>query len=224
MSTLEKGQVLAARYALVRRLAARDATELWEARDDASGEARLLKLVVPGRADSDAAHRRLLHGGRIQLGLRHPHLVPCEQVDPGPPAFAVYPYYARGDLSALRGRPASEVLPVLAGVADGMAALHRGERTTAEEQLRIFDKFYEVGDASQHFTSRTRFGGKGVGLGLALVKGIVEAHGGMVWVDSPGASPQTPGGSAFHILLPLKQETEDNDDVCNPGLSCHPPA
>ena len=125
MSTLEEGQVIAARYALVRRLAARDATELWEARDDASGEARLLKLVVPGRADSDTAHRRLLHGGRIQLGLRHPHLVPCEQVDAGPPAFAVYPYYARGDLSALRGRPASEVLPVLAGVADGIAALHR---------------------------------------------------------------------------------------------------
>ncbi len=125
MSTLEKGQVLAARYALVRRLTARDATELWEARDDASGEARLLKLAVPGRAGSDTAHQRLLHGARIQLGLRHPHLVPCEQVDPGPPAFAVYPYYARGDLSALRGRPASEVLPVLAGVADGMAALHR---------------------------------------------------------------------------------------------------
>ncbi len=93
-----------------------------------------------------------------------------------------------------------------------------------EEQVRIFDKFYEVGDTNQHFTSRTRFGGKGVGLGLALVKGIVEIHGGMVWVDSPGTSPQAPGGSAFYILLPLHQETEENDDVCNQGLPGHPPA
>ena len=70
MSTLEQGQVLAARYALLRRLTARDATELWQARDAASNEAKLLKLAVPGRADSDAARQRLLHGGRIQLGLR----------------------------------------------------------------------------------------------------------------------------------------------------------
>ncbi len=69
-----------------------------------------------------------------------------------------------------------------------------------EEQLRIFDKFYEVGDINDHSTSRTRFGGKGVGLGLTLVKGMIEAHGGMVWVESPGAGK---GGSAFHVLLPL---------------------
>ena len=68
-----------------------------------------------------------------------------------------------------------------------------------EDQVRIFDKFYEVGDIAGHFTSQTRFGGKGVGLGLTLVKGMVEAHGGMVWVES---SPLLPG-SAFHILLPL---------------------
>ncbi|WP_305044402.1 sensor histidine kinase [Geoalkalibacter sp.] len=66
-----------------------------------------------------------------------------------------------------------------------------------EEQLRIFDKFYEVGDIDAHFSSRTDFGGKGVGLGLTLVKGMIEAHGGMVWVESPPA-----GGSAFHVLLP----------------------
>lgn len=71
-----------------------------------------------------------------------------------------------------------------------------------EEQVRIFDKFYEVGDIASHFTSQTRFGGKGVGLGLTLVKGVVEAHGGLVWVESPG-TPGGGGGSAFHVLLPL---------------------
>lgn len=74
-----------------------------------------------------------------------------------------------------------------------------------EEQPRVFDRFYEIGPITAHFTSQTRFGGKGVGLGLSLVKGMVEAHGGMVWVESAGTSGGTgdAGGSAFHVLLPL---------------------
>jgi signal transduction histidine kinase len=71
-----------------------------------------------------------------------------------------------------------------------------------EEQLRVFDRFYGVGDISGHFSSRTRFGGKGAGLGLSLVKGMVEAHGGMVWVESAGTGEEL-AGSAFHVLLPL---------------------
>ena len=76
-----------------------------------------------------------------------------------------------------------------------------------EEQVRIFEKFYEVGDIDRHSSSRTGFGGKGVGLGLTLVKGMIEAHGGMVWVESAGT--QGPDcGSAFHILLPLTESSE----------------
>jgi signal transduction histidine kinase len=77
-----------------------------------------------------------------------------------------------------------------------------------EEQLRVFDRFYEVGSITEHFTSRTRFGGKGVGLGLSLVKGMVEAHGGMVWVESAGTTGAA-GGSAFHVLLPLAANSSE---------------
>jgi signal transduction histidine kinase len=76
-----------------------------------------------------------------------------------------------------------------------------------EEQVRVFDKFYEIGEITAHSSSRTRFGGKGVGLGLTLVKGMVEAHGGMVWVES---SCQGEGdGSAFHVLLPLAPKQKE---------------
>ena len=77
-----------------------------------------------------------------------------------------------------------------------------------DELLLIFDKFYEIGEIHAHFTSQTRFGGKGVGLGLVLVKGIIEAHNGLVWVESAGTEN---GGSSFHLLLPLLEtETEQH--------------
>ncbi|MDT8441401.1 MAG: GAF domain-containing protein [Desulfuromonadales bacterium] len=72
------------------------------------------------------------------------------------------------------------------------------------EQVRIFDKFYEVGDITCHSTSNGRFGGKGVGLGLTLTKGMIEAHNGLIWVESAGPHQ----GSRFAVLLPLAMEPD----------------
>jgi PAS domain S-box-containing protein len=73
-----------------------------------------------------------------------------------------------------------------------------------EDQVRIFDKFQEVGDISGHSTSQASFGGKGVGLGLTLAKGVIETHEGLVWVESAGPSQ----GSCFSALLPLVDPEE----------------
>ena len=62
----------------------------------------------------------------------------------------------------------------------------------AKEQPKIFEKFYRVGDPLVHNT-------KGSGLGLSLVRHIVQAHGGEVAVESePGQ------GSKFIITLPAQ--------------------
>jgi signal transduction histidine kinase len=62
----------------------------------------------------------------------------------------------------------------------------------ASEQPKIFEKFYRVGDPLVHNT-------KGSGLGLSLVRHIVQAHGGEVAVESaPGK------GSKFIITLPVQ--------------------
>jgi len=60
-----------------------------------------------------------------------------------------------------------------------------------EDKLKIFEKFYRIGsDATQK--------SKGTGLGLFLVKRIVDAHKGMVYVKD-----NQPKGSIFTIQLPL---------------------
>lgn len=73
---------------------------------------------------------------------------------------------------------------------------------TAHHDL-IFEKFYQTGELALHSSGQTKFKGGGPGLGLAIAKGIVEAHGGQIWVESSGYNEQTCPGSRFHVSLPL---------------------
>lgn len=69
----------------------------------------------------------------------------------------------------------------------------------------IFTKFYQSGTIALHSSSRDKFKGGGPGLGLAIARGIIEAHGGRIWVESAGFDEKTCPGSKFHILLPINQ-------------------
>ena len=66
-----------------------------------------------------------------------------------------------------------------------------------DERLRIFDKFYGVGDIAHHSSGNTAFMSKGSGLGLSIVRGIMDVHEGAVWVEGDG------GGSIFSLLFPV---------------------
>ena len=76
-------------------------------------------------------------------------------------------------------------------------------------QSKIFNKFEAVGDIALHSSGKTKFKGGGPGLGLPIAKGIIEAHGGRIWVESDGYDEQACPGSTFHILLPVLKGPPD---------------
>ena len=68
----------------------------------------------------------------------------------------------------------------------------------------IFEKFFRIGDPQLHSTGSTKFMGAGPGLGLPIAKGVIEGHGGRIWVESDGHDPENLPGSKFHVILPVK--------------------
>ena len=78
-------------------------------------------------------------------------------------------------------------LGILCSVSDN------GPGIPAKDQARIFDRFYQA--RSKHMA-----GHGGMGIGLTIVKHLVELHGGQVWVES-----QVDHGTTFFFTLPLQQ-------------------
>jgi len=77
-----------------------------------------------------------------------------------------------------------------------MAVSDTGIGVPGEKLQRIFERFYQINGSS-----RRRYGG--TGLGLALVKAIVEIHGGSIHAESPITDDPARPGTRIAIRLPL---------------------
>ncbi len=97
--------------------------------------------------------------------------------------------------NALRYTPHGTPIELRASASPGevmVEVLDRGPGFVPGEEGLIFDKFFR-GQAA-----RARHG---VGLGLAVARAIVEAHGGRIWAEN-----REGGGAAFRFTLPIKGE------------------
>ncbi len=103
--------------------------------------------------------------------------------------------------NAIKYTPADSPIDLLAEITKDSVHLtvaDHGPGIPSGDLERIFDKFYRAAAA----------GAPGVGLGLSICRGIVEAHGGRMWAENPSG-----GGAAFHIVLPMSGEPPRPDPI-----------
>jgi two-component system OmpR family sensor kinase len=102
--------------------------------------------------------------------------------------------------NALRHTPSGGLVGVDARVDDGAVVLgvcDTGPGVGIAERERIFERFYR-GERSRARTDGGPERAVGAGLGLAIARGLVEAHHGRIWTE-----PAAAGGAAFRFSLPL---------------------
>jgi PAS domain S-box-containing protein len=86
----------------------------------------------------------------------------------------------------------------------GLSIWNSGPAIGEGDRERVFDKFEQVQQSSTR-----RVGG--TGLGLAISRGIVERHGGQIWVEP---TPPSQGGARFVVTLPVQaHESPDGASV-----------
>lgn len=140
----------------------------------------------------------LIHHHKIQVNLDAG--LPTVRVDDRAVAEVVYTLVD----NAAKYSPTGTNISVRAKTTDDqtvqLSVEDEGPGIPEELRERVFDKFFRAmrdGDSGAHQPS-------GTGMGLAIAKGIVEAHGGRIWIeDTPSHR-----GSRVLITLPVGDEEE----------------
>ena len=103
--------------------------------------------------------------------------------------------------NAIKHSPAGATVRVILDGTDSVRIVVQDQGTgiPAQEQEKIFERFYRCGSELRRET-------QGVGIGLSIVKHIVDAHSGTIYVTSePGK------GSSFTIILPRQRKEDANE-------------
>jgi PAS domain S-box-containing protein len=140
-------------------------------------------------------HRELAAEHEISLVVDLPERLPIVDVD------ADRIVQALGNLiaNAIKFTPQRGVVRV--GGVDGgdhgrLFVADSGPGVPPEDAPHVFDRFW---------TARRTARARGTGMGLAIVRGIVDAHGGRVWLETPVAG----SGATFSLSLPVAEAQRD---------------
>jgi two-component system, OmpR family, sensor histidine kinase KdpD len=152
------------------------------------------KAVQPAELISSALAELApaLHGRAVAIEV--PESLPPAEADPEFVQQVIKQFVENAAKYSLAG----SAITVSAGVHGGKIVIgvaDRGPGIEENERALIFDKFFRG--------RRHRFDTKGTGMGLAIAKGIVDAHRERIWVESePGQ------GSAFYFTMPVYGGTQ----------------
>jgi two-component system, OmpR family, sensor histidine kinase KdpD len=124
------------------------------------------------------------------------HVIQVDVPEGMPPALFDYVEIAQVLFNLIENAgkyaPQGTTIDVSCQLIDGaieFAVADRGPGIPANEEARIFAKFYRM---------ERQGGPRGAGVGLSICRGIVEAHGGRIWVEPRGG-----GGAIFRFAVPV---------------------
>ena len=144
----------------------------------------------------------LTHGHEVEVRIEEE--LPSVRVDERAVSEVVYTLIDNASKYSPRGTK----ITITAGVMNGMiemAVEDQGQGVPAELRERVFDKFFRAtrdGDVTTRQPS-------GTGMGLAIAKGIVEAHDGKIWIESAADGH----GTRVVFILPVGAEEKSVSSV-----------
>jgi signal transduction histidine kinase len=106
-------------------------------------------------------------------------------------------YTRKGGTVTIRGRELSGFLEI--------TVKDMGPGIDPKDQTRIFEPFSALESDVRKADSGAR-----PRLGLHLARGILEAHGGAIWVSSAGYDERKHPGSTFHLMVPFNKKPPDD--------------
>lgn len=80
----------------------------------------------------------------------------------------------------------------------------------SDEMPHIFERFHVVSDTSYHSSSKAEFMGGGMGIGLSIVKGILDAHDAKISVESTGVDGE---GTTIYLKIPITYQEEKDQEL-----------
>ncbi len=155
------------------------------------------EIVAMARARADP----LTRGHRLEIELERE--LPAARVDAG---LIVEALYSLID-NAAKYSPAGSRIKISARRAESemimIAVEDEGPGIPAELRERVFDKFFRATGEGAASLGRP----KGLGMGLAIARGLVEAHGGRIWVESGTGG----AGARVAFTTPIGDEEIDKE-------------
>jgi signal transduction histidine kinase len=177
---------------------------------DKAGGVRISTVPVPLRSVVNDLVSRLksdAEGRQLEIAIEHAPDTPAINADPTLIQKALHhviinaiKYTPDGGRITISTRPVT-----LEGGGPGaeISVQDTGIGLDPEHHELVFEKFYQVGSVALHSSGKTIFKGGGPGLGLAIARGVVRAHGGRIWVESPGHDEVNYAGSTFYLQFPI---------------------